>query len=362
MLEMFKSYILQNWALVLVLIAFIIMLKANIFIDKKTTNRTHGLIAIVFVLSISVFIEFYFDALNEYKDLRLVLMAIRYSATPFILAYISFTLVKKQKAFIFIPALVLAIINIISIFTGIVFSISEDNTLNRGIFGFFPFIFVGAYSAFLIFILIVRSNKRAMEIVPIIFLGASLLFGLVLPFILGKSYSQIFCTTIAVALFAYYVFQILNLTKKDALTGLLNRLAYYADIQTDVKDVTSIVSLDMNGLKTLNDTYGHAAGDDAIVALGLCFLKAAKARQSVYRIGGDEFVILCRKTSQEETIQLVERIKKLVGETKYSCSIGYSFMNDNTKSMDQLLKESDDMMYKDKAEYYKTKNNNQKLD
>ncbi|MBO7078549.1 MAG: GGDEF domain-containing protein [Bacilli bacterium] len=352
MFDMIKSYILQDWALILVLVAFSIMLATNIFIDKKTTNRTFVLIVLVFLLSISVFIEFYFDAQNTYKNLRLVLMAIRYSATPFIMAFVMFTLIKRQKIAIFIPALANAIINFISIFTGIVFSINEDNSLERGIFGFLPFIMVGVYSILLVYLLIERSNKRRMEIIPILYLCASFASGIVFPFIFGKAFSQIFCTTVAIALFAYYVFQILTLTKKDSLTGLLNRLAYYSDVQMDTRDITSIISLDMNGLKATNDTYGHAAGDEALTALAICFLKAAKARQSVYRIGGDEFVIVCRKTSKEETVALIDRIYKYVAETKYSCSIGYSFKTDDNKSIDDLLKESDDMMYKNKALHY----------
>ena len=361
MFDMFKSYILQDWALVLVLAAFSIMLANNIFIDKKTTNRTFFLIGFVFILSIIVFIEFYFDDLNKYKDLRLVLMAIRYSATPFIMAHVMYTLVKKLKMFVYIPALVAGIVNFISIFTGIVFSINDDNTLKRGIFGFLPFIMVGVYAVVLIYVLIARSNKRKMEIIPIVFLFISFASGLLYPFIFGKDFSQIFTTTIAIALFAYYVFQILTLTKKDSLTGLLNRLAYYSDVQIDEKDITSVISLDMNGLKNTNDTYGHAAGDEALITLSICFLKAAKPKQSIYRIGGDEFVILCRKTTKEETISLIDRINKLVNETKYSVSIGYSLREDNNTSIDDLLKLSDDMMYKNKAKHYEELNNKNAL-
>lgn len=81
------------------------------------------------------------------------------------------------------------------------------------------------------------------------------------------------------------------LTQKDSLTGLLNRQAYYADVDSERQSITAIVSLDMNGLKVINDNLGHSAGDEALVTLSLCFMKALKRRQSGYRIGGDEFVI-----------------------------------------------------------------------
>ena len=352
MLDIIKNYLLQDWALVLVLAAFVIMLTTSVFVDKKTTNRTLILIIIVFVLSITVFLEFYFEAQNKYKNLRLAFMSIRYSSVPLIMAYIIFTLIKKQRFYIFIPAFALLCVDIISIFTGIVFSISEENTLKRGVLGFIPYIMVGFYAVILIYLLVARSNKRKMEIIPIIFLSLSFASGLIFPFIFGKDFSQMFCTTIAISLFSYYVFQIMTQTKKDPLTGLLNRLAYYADIQTDAKEITSIVSLDMDGLKATNDTFGHTAGDEALISLGICFLKATKAKQSAYRIGGDEFIIICRRCSKEEIDQLIDRINKLVSETPYSCSIGYSYSDDGSKTIDQLIKESDDMMYKAKAKHY----------
>ena len=352
-MEMFKSYILQNWILILILVAFVIVLITTSFIDKKATRRMYVLIASVFALSLVVFIEFFFENNPDYKLLRTILMSIRYSATPIILAMIIFTLTKKIKAFVFIPALALLIVDIVSIFTGIVFSIDENNTLVRGPLGYAPFIIAGLYCAFLIFILIKRSNKRAIEIIPIVFFAVAFASGLIFPFLLGPSFSQIFCPVIAVALFIYYVFSILQLSKKDALTGLLNRQTYYGETSRLHKEITAIISLDMNGLKKINDTYGHDAGDEALITLALCFARACRTNQSAYRMGGDEFTIVCYKTSEEEVLKLIERIKKYVSETKYTCSIGYSYHKDGILDLEELLKASDEQMYLDKAEFYK---------
>jgi diguanylate cyclase (GGDEF)-like protein len=109
----------------------------------------------------------------------------------------------------------------------------------------------------------------------------------------------------------------------------------------------------MNGLKDINDTRGHAAGDEALASLALCFTQAAKAHQSVYRIGGDEFLIICRKNTLDDVLQLIKRIRKNVSETEYSISIGYSFTEDGRKSISEMMKESDEMMYTEKASYYK---------
>ena len=349
---MFSDYLLQNWALILVLLAFVISLMTTVFLDKKTIRRYYILIAIVFVLSILVFIEFQMADQGSTSVGRLILMAVRYSATPIITALIMFTLTKRMSWVVFIPAIMLVLIDVISIFTGLVFGLEADGSLRRGPLGYLPFIVAGLYFILLIYILLKRSNKRAMEVVPIVFLFVTLASGVILPFVFGSKFSNIFCTTIAVALFAYYEFTTLSLTKKDALTGLLNRKAYYSDIKRDHASITALVSVDMNGLKTINDNEGHLAGDEALTTLSLCFTNALKRKQSAYRVGGDEFIIVCRKTSEEEVLQLVERIKANVSETPYSCSIGYSYSPQGEKTIDEMLLESDKMMYEVKEQYY----------
>lgn len=355
MIEVIKAYILQNWPLVLTLGAFVVTLFITFFASKKAMIKLLLLILSVFALSIVVFTEFYLEPVPENNTARLIMMFIRYSATPFILSLTVIVLVKHQKIFVFIPAIALLILNFVSIFTGIVFGLGENNELVRGPVGFLPYIICGLYMAFLITILVVRSNKRMIEIIPIVFLAISLSSGLIFPFIFGAAFSQIFCSIVAISLFCYYLFTLLEMTKKDTLTGLLNRQAYFIETKRDYKDITAIVSLDMNGLKRINDTEGHAAGDEALITLGLCFARACRAKQSAYRMGGDEFIIVCRKTSEEDVIKLVERIQKYVSETEYSCSIGYSYKKDGNIELSELLKQSDEKMYSDKSEYYNKK-------
>ena len=351
-MNVFTSYLLQNWGMILILIAFAITLKVTVFLDKKTVIRMYSLMIAIFLLSITVFTEFYLADLGEYKDVRVVMAAIRYSATPLIISLILFALVKKAKWYVFIPAILLTILNIISIFTGIVFSIDDAGTLQRGVLGYFPYIWVGIYGVLLVVILILQSNKQTTEIIPIVFLAFSLASGVIFPFVVGKDYSKIFCTIIAIALFVYYVFLILQLTKKDSLTGLLNRQAYYATIRESAKDITAFISIDMNGLKAINDSEGHLAGDEALKTLANCFVAAASSKQLVFRIGGDEFVIVCRKTGEDELVNLIDDIKLNVSMTKYSCSVGYSYSPAGTKDLEEMVKESDKMMYADKASYY----------
>lgn len=352
-MNVFAEYLLQNWALILILFAFAIMLRITVFLDRHTVIRMYVLIAVVFLLSICVYAEFHLAETNSLRDLRLWMTSIRYSATPLILSLILFTLVKRAKWYVILPAGLLVILNLVSIWTGIVFGINENGDLVRGFLNFVPYAAVGVYAFFLVFTLIRESNRQAAEIIPILFLAFAFVSGLVFPFVFGKDYSRIFATTIAIALFVYYVFLILQLTKKDALTGLLNRQAYYAYVRSGCKDITAFVSIDMNGLKAINDNEGHLSGDVALTTLALCFTKASTNRQSVYRMGGDEFIIICRKTSKEELAELVSRIKTNVSKTPYHCSVGYCHAPYGTMDFEAMVKESDRMMYEEKAAYYR---------
>ena len=351
---MLKEYIIQNWALLLVSLAFLVSLRTTSFLDKTFANRMCLLILEVLILSIIVFIEFFQVDHGIIWTGRPILMAIRYSATPFIDAQVLYTLIKKLKRAIFIPAVLLTILCVINIFTGIICRVMEDGSIQRGPLGLLPYIVPGLYGTNLVYVLYRRSNKQSIELIPIAYFSLTLGSGVILPFLFGNVYSQIFCETISIALFTYYLFSILNLTKQDSLTGLLNRQACYADMETAADNITALISIDMNGLKRINDSRGHAAGDDALVTLAVCFIRAAKAHQCVYRIGGDEFLVICQRTPENEVLQLIDRIRKNVAETEYTCAIGYSCSQNSSKSISEMLKESDEMMYAEKARYYQT--------
>ena len=359
-MDVLVEYLIQNWALILVLLAFAIMLKITVFLSKRTVVRMYISIIALFLLSIIVFTEFYVAGKGEFRVLRLTMTTIRYSATPIILSMLLFTLVKRARWYVLLPAFALAGLNVISAFTGFIFDVNDSAMLVRGALWFLPYVGVGVYSFVLVVVLVQQSNKQATEIIPICFLAFAFVSGLVLPFVMQADYSKIFCPTLAIGLFVYYVFLILQLTTKDALTGLLNRQAYYAAIRQHEKDVTALVSVDMNGLKTINDTQGHQAGDEALSSIALSITQSLRMKQSAYRIGGDEFVIVCRKNAEDDVKPLVERIKSNVARTPYSCSIGYCYAASGTMPIEEMARRSDEMMYADKARYYAKKGNDRR--
>lgn len=89
--------------------------------------------------------------------------------------------------------------------------------------------------------------------------------------------------------------QIIRLSREatiDSLTGCMNRTAYRQQLSGISAEDCAAVMLDVNNLKFINDTYGHEAGDDALIRCAKCFMAVYQPYGSCYRLGGDEFLFL----------------------------------------------------------------------
>ncbi|MDD3113624.1 MAG: HD domain-containing phosphohydrolase [Candidatus Izemoplasmatales bacterium] len=152
-----------------------------------------------------------------------------------------------------------------------------------------------------------------------------------------------------------YEQSILYLSYHDALTGLKNRRFYIEELaRVDHPDALplSIIMADINGLKLMNDAFGHDAGDEllCIVAseLNNCFLGKA----NVSRVGGDEFVIILENTSKGEATNYIERAKtRIENHTLNSMNVSVSFGVEtkvDNLSIQEVIKIAEDDMYKHK--------------
>lgn len=141
----------------------------------------------------------------------------------------------------------------------------------------------------------------------------------------------------------------------DSLTGLKNRTYFELEMgklqQTNM--ACGIIVCDVDGLKQINDTFGHTAGDQLLQAVAQ-LLKKAAGREEPARLGGDEFVILLPGASQEEVAKNVAAIQyeqannTMDREYPLSVSVGYAHRADNNLSMSELFARADTMMYAEK--------------
>ena len=154
------------------------------------------------------------------------------------------------------------------------------------------------------------------------------------------------------------------LATHDKLTGMKNLTAYDQDSSNcKTKDI-AILFFDINDLKFVNDTLGHAMGNKLITTAAT--LLEGYFPEQVYRIGGDEFVVLARFKKSDDVKEIIETkiahfkaaMLKATQEDEsglnYSASVGYA-IGDGEKTIAELQDEADQMMYKNKQEYKKTK-------
>ena len=154
-----------------------------------------------------------------------------------------------------------------------------------------------------------------------------------------------------------------NASLRDQDTQLLNRRAFEeekARLSMSALDENYVyVTVDIDGLKTTNDTLGHAAGDELILGTADCLRKCFGSYGKIYRIGGDEFAVMLH-IGEAQLDELREELEKLVAEwsgeriKQLSVSCGYASTREfPSENFAQLSRISDERMYAAKAEYYR---------
>lgn len=154
-----------------------------------------------------------------------------------------------------------------------------------------------------------------------------------------------------------------TISTTDSLTGLFNQRAYFEQLlhmsEKEIPENFAIAILDVNGLKEINDTLGHYAGDILLKGAGECILLAFSEYGLCYRLGGDEFAVILECT-KEQYKEAEKKFRTLCANwskppiEKVEVAIGSAFHKDNPESsLDQLSKFADLSMYTDKRNYYK---------
>jgi diguanylate cyclase (GGDEF)-like protein len=167
----------------------------------------------------------------------------------------------------------------------------------------------------------------------------------------------------------------------DPLTGLRNRRFVFEEVSRDLDviqrrlgderdgvdkhDVSELVfmMIDLDNFKPINDTYGHAAGDEMLLQLRDVLLRICRRSDFVIRWGGDEFVVIAKQTRPDEAEQLAERIRSNVADSNFTlgdgqivrttCSIGFAAYplfraQADESNLDQIISLADGLMYEAK--------------
>lgn len=158
-----------------------------------------------------------------------------------------------------------------------------------------------------------------------------------------------------------YELALKDMASKDALTGLLNRrsgeqlLKQYVTDSPGTKHHLCLIMLDVDNFKKINDTYGHARGDEILKSSSYLLKSKARSSDSVVRWGGEEFLILLPDTSLAAAMEFAERIRNSIAQEndceagKITASLGVAELQ-NDESGASLLSRADKALYKAKLQ------------
>jgi diguanylate cyclase (GGDEF)-like protein len=154
--------------------------------------------------------------------------------------------------------------------------------------------------------------------------------------------------------------------QRDFLTGLINRGHFLELAEKELARVRryggalSIAMIDLDHFKQVNDTYGHATGDQVLKAFATVGQRVLRESDLLGRMGGEEFAILFPETSAQQAFDVADRLREAVAATdipslqgasiRITVSIGIASMIDAKTSVDQLLNLADGALYQAKSE------------
>ncbi|MEO7197419.1 MAG: PAS domain S-box protein, partial [Solirubrobacterales bacterium] len=156
--------------------------------------------------------------------------------------------------------------------------------------------------------------------------------------------------------------QLQHLADHDALTGLFNRRRFSEELESALKhskryaEGGAALILDLDGFKFVNDTLGHAAGDDLIARVASIFASELRETDTLARVGGDEFAVLLPRTDQASAVRVAEKLLSALRRSgtairddraaRVSSSVGIALFNgDDQITADELIVEADIAMY-----------------
>ena len=172
-----------------------------------------------------------------------------------------------------------------------------------------------------------------------------------------------YITTMLSADIRFAVDKIKQVSDTDELTGLYNMRAFSTMLQRSFKQAVryghplSVVMIDSDNLKQVNDAHGHDAGNRLLQHLVRCIREQLRGSDVMARFGGDEFILLLPETNNKGALEMSERIRKAVelsrfnvreGDTNVTASMGVASYPEDGGNLDVILEKADKAMYRAK--------------
>lgn len=274
---------------------------------------------------------------------------------------------RKTKGLHMILFWILSVIEmvllIVNLFEPIVFEIDENNVYHRGDY-YILFVILGFVLLFYgySYYMIAKIKNPSLRYFPVLEFLAPILIGNIVQMkiygisLLPVSFAVAFAAiTIALQNECIYIDKLTGVYNRYELDKILKRRHYRRN------EKLIAMMLDLNDFKSINDTYSHEEGDQALITFAKALMEAIGSEGLVIRFAGDEFIILIPVFKPVTIDDYKDRIHRKLDEYnessgkpyKLSAAIGGRLFDPHTESTSGIVNEIDSMMYKDKSDYYR---------
>ena len=367
-MEYVKAFFTNNFILLCIAIILGLHCIQRYNEHKRMYNFVFAILGITIILGILVSLQSYVQDSLQNITLTTLLSSLGYIIRPCCVLLFIFLfgqkLNNKWYYLLFLPLLITMIIYLLPFFPNTkeaVFYFAENDLGGISFHGgYTPLRFTSHilslfYIGYIVYLAIRSLRFKHISHALIIFLSViTIIIAVVIETFDGSGTIQVLNTAIAISTTFYVLYVYAEVNRYDPLTGLFNRSMYYADLPKLEKNITGVIQIDMNGLKYINDTFGHIEGDVSLEIVAQSILKASTSKMFVYRLGGDEFLILAVNESENQIINTMKKIREDLAKTEYSVALGYAYRDDKSILVEDLLKDAEKKMYLDKDAFYKT--------
>ncbi len=322
----------------------------NFLISRKNLLCFHGLFVLLIILNWTEWVSVYLRTMgtSDLVWLHHIVRFIEFTLTPCLPILATYIFLKPKKI-VLLPAVINLVLQIVAAFTPFIYTIDHATNAYARTWGYAIYVVLFSIPAIVMFWSCAKFSKKYQHknIVLLVLIMVMTLSALGVSFL--SSNLKLDWSIISLATVVFYIYIIQMVLQTDPLTTLSNRQSFdYAT--ANIKRPATIVVIDIDHFKKINDSFGHAYGDFCLRHISNEIKSVFQGKAISYRYGGDEIVVISKKpipNIEELVNDMYKKVAKIeTGENiTFSVSAGYANFDPKTCTIQDTLKSADDMMY-----------------
>ena len=332
-------------------------IRGNSFIPPSRRRWFQVLFGLLIATNIAEWLAAMLDGYDSLRLLHIVSKLAELSLTPLIpLSCLAITSDIRKRIWVATPPLINILLQLISLPTGIIFSVDPANIYSRG-----PLyaVYVSTYviEATVLYIECLRFSRRYQYRNAGFLATINVLVMLAMILQVSSPVLRLDWTCISFSAIMFYVYYCQLVQQVDSLTGALNRRSFDCAVEYLDKR-TAVIFIDVDLFKEVNDNYGHAFGDECLINISRELRLSFDKYGHCYRFGGDEFCVIMTKgigLSDAINEKYLKRLSSLRQHDSRlpTVSVGYTIFEPDCETFEDAVKRADEMMYKVKKQHRK---------